>query len=422
MTNNDEVVFESGSGISIEEQKEILSKINGIAEKNRRRLSQGFEQDVKYGEKIQVKAKKKDVLFPLAVNIAAVLLLSAGGFFLLSFFGKMDAQVREGSAVYNLTERALIEEIRKDTAEKIASKEIEISSILSRLEDVDVQLSLLYSSNQELTSEQLVSQERLLKMQNSYRSDLSSLQEERSQILEASRSRESKLRAQLEERNREFSAAQLKTSGELDYAVSELDRLTNEQEKNAAIDAQFSGALASISVMIQEGQYDQASQLIKNLRFFLNNSVTASVRLFQARKEFYVQAINSMEIIIEDALKYRGTDEWDAQLKIIQLEETISDMEKTIAGFNAGSSGQISRIAELEASVSSLRTANSSLETGATEKDRTIRTLESERVNLNQTVASRDNTVKELQTSNAAYEQEIASLRNQLAIIRQALE
>jgi division protein CdvB (Snf7/Vps24/ESCRT-III family) len=41
MKNNgvdDEITFDSNSGISEEEQREILEKINGIAEKNRRSL------------------------------------------------------------------------------------------------------------------------------------------------------------------------------------------------------------------------------------------------------------------------------------------------------------------------------------------------------------------------------------------------
>jgi len=422
MTNNDEVVFDSASGISIEEQKEILSKINGIAEKNRSRLSRGFEQEVKPGDKIQITAEKNGALFPLAVNIAAFLLLSVCGFLMIYFFGKADVSIREGGAVYNLTERALIEEIRRDTAEKIAFKEKEITQILSKLEDADAKLNMLYSGNQELTPEQLAVKEELVAIQNSCRTGLTSLREERSQILEESRSKELKLRAQLEAKNRESAAVQRKTYDEPDSAMSELDLLSSEQEKNAAVDAYLAGGIASISNLIQGGQYDQAAQLIKRLSLFLNNSAITSVRSFQARKEFYNHAFNSMEVIIDDSLKYHSTGEWNAQLKISEMEGTIAEMEKTIDGFNSSGSGQTARITELEASVSSLRAANSSLEKNAVEKDRTIKTLESEKAGLNQTIASRDNDVKELKASNAAYEQDNTNLRNQLTIIRQTFD
>ena len=42
---DNEIVIDPSSGISVEEQKEILSQINGIAEKNRKRLSESFQTE-----------------------------------------------------------------------------------------------------------------------------------------------------------------------------------------------------------------------------------------------------------------------------------------------------------------------------------------------------------------------------------------
>jgi chromosome segregation ATPase len=415
MTETQEVVFDEKTGISAEEQKEILAKIDGIAEKNRLSLSKGASG---HTEKQTVKAKKSGALFPLAVNIAAAVILFGGGLFLVSFNGKKDAQVREGTAVYNLTERAVLDEIRKDTAQRLASKEQEIESINSRLEEVDAQLSELYSSNQGLTAEQLAAQERLISMQSSFRSDLSALQNERSQILEDSRSREARLRAQLEERNREFAAAQQKASSELDSAMAELDLLSKEQERAAAIDAQLSGSFQAISVLIQNGQFEQAAQAVENLRLFFNSAALAA-RAFQPRREFYNQAINSIEIAVNEMRRSGGSggekEQWELQAANTRLEETIAGMQKTIDAFSAGSSGQANRLSELEASVSTLRAANAALETAAAEKDRNISSLQTERGNLNQTVS-------DLKTVNSEQEQEILNLRSQLSIIRQALQ
>jgi len=411
MIETNEVVFDDKAGISVEEQKEILSKINGIAEKNRRALSQSS-----LGTKPAINAKKSGAVFPLAVNIASVVILAVGVLLLVSFNGKKDAQVRTGGAVFNLTERALIEEIRKETADKIALKESEIASISSRLEEVDNQLTQLYSSNQELTTEQLAAQQRLLASQLSFRADLSALQEERSRILEDSRSREERLRAQLEERAREFSAAQKRVTGERDSAVSELERLSGEQEKTAALDAQLSGGLAVIADAVQESRYDQALQAVENLRLLNNSAVTRS---FQSRREFYNKAIDSFEAMIAQLRKDSGADSgrehWDLQVKNTQLEDKIVEMQKSIDAFNAGSSGQAARLTELETQLSTLRAANSSLEAASAEKDRSISSLETEKTTLTQTVT-------ELRTANSAQEQEIANLRNQLTIIRQALQ
>ncbi|MDR0503668.1 MAG: hypothetical protein LBH16_10160 [Treponema sp.] len=440
---NDDVVFDSKSGISVEEQKEILSEINGIAEKNRRLLSQGDAKTdaggsgdgvsranpaVKPGKQ-RLNAKKSGAVFPVVVNAAAVAVLIGAGFILFSFNQKKDAQVRTGNAVYNLTERALIDEIRKDTADKLALKEKEIEAIASRLAAVDEELNMLYSGSQDLSSEQLSAQQRLLSMQTEYRTGLNALRDERSQILEDSRLRESRLRTLLDERAKEFSAAQQKSAVELDSARGELERMTNEQEKIAAIDSQLAGGIASVNALISAGNYAQASQPLNNLRALCNNNAYASARAFQTRKEFYNQSINSLETLVNEMQKLSGTGivnedailASELQTKNSKLEETISDMQKTIETFSTGSSGQTRRISELETSVSSLttanttlRAANTTLETRSADKDRTISSLETERSTLNQTVT-------DLRTTNSSQEQEITNLRNQLAAIRQAL-
>jgi len=398
----DDVVFDEKSGISVEEQQEILSKINGIAENNRKLLSQTTQVD---NGKIIINAQKSGAGFPLVVNIAAVGILLIGIVFMFLFYGKKDSQVRIGKAVYDITERTLIEEIRKDTSEKLAKKDMEITNITTRLDEVDDELSKLYSSNQELTKEQIAAQEKLLAMQNSYRDELAVLQEERSQILEASRAREARLRAQLDERTREYAAAQQKVSGELDYANSELDRLTTEQERIAAIDAQFSGGLASAKDYINNGQYDQAESIVENLRHFCNTNTLASSRVFQSRRDFYNQSIDFVEAMIIDAQKNSGSSlgsqQFDLQTKNVQQQEKINELQKTIDTLSKGGSGLNSKIGELQASIN--------------DKDNKISALEADKTK------SADD-INRLQNSITSKDQDIARLRNQLSVIQQALK
>ena len=417
MTDNGNVVFDTKSGISVEEQKEILSQINKIAERNRKLLSQGATQGVGSGDtqKIEINAQKSGALFPLAVNIAAAAVLILGALLLILFNGKRDEQVRTGGAAYNVTERAVLDEIRKETAEKMAAKETEIANIASRLDDVDSELMKLYSSNQELTAEQLAAQRRLLAMQNVFRDELATLQEERSNILEDARSKEARLRAQLEERTREFAAAQQRATSELDSAVNELERLTNEQQRIAAVDAQLSGALASVGNYVRNSQYDQAEQAVETLRQFLNSNSLSSSRTFQSRREFYNQSVNFMETMIKDARKNSGVqsasggaEQFELAARAVQLEDRVAEMQKTIDAYNSGSSGQARRIGELEETITTL-------EQTAAERTRNISSLETENANLSANV-------RQLQNANTTQEQEIANLRNQITIIRQALQ
>jgi uncharacterized coiled-coil protein SlyX len=116
------IVFDAKSGISEEEQREILAKIDNIAEKNRLSLAEGEGK----GKKARFKAKKSGGRFPVIVNVIAFAALAGGLILLISMQGKTDARIRTGTRVYNVAERALIEEIRKETrGEASAAGELE---------------------------------------------------------------------------------------------------------------------------------------------------------------------------------------------------------------------------------------------------------------------------------------------------------
>ena len=319
--NSDDAILDAKSGISIEEQKEILSAINRIAEKNRSSLS--------YVRKTPLNAKKSGLLFPLAVNIAAVIILCGGVFAVISLNRQADEQNRTGNAVYNLTERALIEEIRKDTAEKIAVKEKEITSIAFRLEQVDAQLMEFISSNEELTAEQLASQRQLLTLQLSYREELAVLQEERADILEEARSKEARLRALLEERSKEFSAVQKQAAGELNAARTELARLFGLQEK------------------------------VENLEALIA----------------HIQTTGAQENI---ELRTRNT----------QMESRIADMQNNINTLNEGNSALMRRASELDETAKTLQSEKNSLSQTVASRDNAIRDLQSQNNSQTQEIAN----------------------------------
>ena len=303
MTEN-EVVFDSSSGIPIEEQKEILTKINGIAEKRRRHLSQSAD------ESVGLKAKNNSALFPLLVNIAALIILCGGAWFIFFFNGKKDVQVRQGTGVYDLTEKALIDEIRKDSA------------------------------------------------------------------------------------------------------TSELDQLSKEQDKTAAIEAQLAGGLSSISDLIKDGKYDQAAKSIENFRYINNAGVFPSSRSAQAKKEFYNKAIDSMETMITHLRVTGGTDSLELVSKNTQLETKIAEMQKTIDSFNAGSSGQARRLKEIE---TKLDATVAEKDKTIADKDQKIASLETDKNNLNQTIS-------DLKTVSDEKDKKIAELQSQLDNIRQVLK
>jgi chromosome segregation ATPase len=418
MTDNTDIVFEKNSGISQEEQQEILAGINGIAEKNRRSLSGAAQGGIA--------ARKKGGLFPALVNAAAVLFLVGGFFLLSSFHGKEDVLVRQGTKVYNSAERALIDEIRKETSFQIEEKENEISLIVSKMEEVDAQLHGLHSANRELTADQRAAEENLRRLQDEYRAGLSTLQDERSRILENSRAREASLNAQLEARNREFAAAARQSEAALDAAQRELAQLSREQETAANIEAQLGAYFSSVNGSIQKGQLDNAASTLASMRQFLNTPAFQSLRSIQARKALYAQSIDSLEALIQELRKAAPTEgvlaaheqEAEAQkalrelqsknAQLAQLEEENRRLNSNIASGNSREAGSAQQLLDIETQNANLRSEKSTLETRLQEK--------------NQDIAAKDSEIRELQTENAANKGEITTLGNQLNALRQALQ
>lgn len=300
MISNEDIYFDAQSGISIEEQKEILAQINGITEKNKKSLLDAAE-GLHNKENMAASAKKKGILFPLAVNIAALLVLALTAFFIWDYNHQKDFEIRTGTGSYSMAGQAVIGE-------------------------------------------------------------LTAAQEE---------------------------------------AMETLRQLSREQERAAGIDAYLSGGIAVITQLVLDSQFDRALETAGELRLFLDTASFEANRPFMSRKEFYVQAIDSVYKLIDDIRKAGGNYIVELETKNTQLEESITEMQRSLDALSEGSGGQARRIIQLEDNI--------------TEKDRTIASLETERDNLLQTVS-------DLRSVNAEQDAQILQLNDQLTNIRQILQ
>jgi chromosome segregation ATPase len=410
MTNNNQensgIVIDPKSGISEEEQRQILAQINSIAEKNRLSLSEGNNGK---GKKPRFKAKRSGGVFPVVINIAAVAALAGGLFLLSSMHGKTDAHVRTGAKVYNSAERALIEEIRKETLSLLEAKENEISLISSKLEEIDAEL-LSTLSGGGLTAEGKQNRERLLALQEEYRSTLSGLQDERSQILEDARAKEAVLQAQLESRARELAAVSQQSAEAIGLAHGELERLEKEQNQAAAVEAEMGAFFANLNRQVADNRLDEAAGTIKTARDFINTPAFQALRSIQARKDMYLRTINAFEAMIDETRKYQaalnnenpfleGNPISDMQSTIARLEQNLAEKEKTIDALSSQGSGASRRLNELER-------ANNALQTEKRQLERTNSTLQTQNSQLERT----NNT---LQTQNSQLERTNNTLRTQ---------
>ena len=444
--NSSEIVIDPKSGISEEEQREILAKINNIAEKNRLSLAAGGQGEGK-DKKPLFKAMKSGGVFPIIVNIIAFAALAGGLIILSSVQGKTDAQARTGTKVYNNVERALIEEIRKETISLLKAKEREITLIITKLEGIDAEMSGLQPDSREFTAEEKAARKRLKALQEEYLSTLAVLQDERSQILENAREREAFIQAQFASRTSELA---------IDYsqqnaADGELGRLNMEQSQAAAVEAQISAFFANLNKQITDNKFDEAGSTIRAMRNFINTPAFQALRSIQARKGLYIQAINSFETMIGENRKYQtaldsnnpGANPLsDFQVRIAQLEQNLAERDKTIEAFSSEGSGASRRLNEIQKANSALQTdnrqlekTNSALQTRnsqlTADLDRqnqsatalqqsvntlqqSVNTLQTENAGLTQTVAARDNSINELRLQNERLTERLNKMQGDL--------
>jgi len=415
MSLNKGIVFDTSCGISEEEQREIFAQINKIAEKNR--LSLAASADAGKGKKKKkFKAKRSGSLFPALVNVAAIAALAGGFFALYTFQGKTNAEVREGARVYNSAERALIEEIREETSSRLEVKENEISQVVSKLEDVDAELRNLHSINQDLTAEQQAAEAQLRAMQEEYRTVLANLQDERSVILEEARMREASLQAQLDSRTRELALVAEQSSLAIGMAQGELDRLSREQSQTASVEAQMAAFFATLTTRINENRLDEAAETITTMRGFLNTPAFLGLRSVQARRELYVQAINSFDTMIDELRRSQaalatGVMSLDrsAEATFAQLQEKTAQLEQDLAERNR-------RITEMERSLQTSTATGAAAAQNVTVLERRVDTLQTQNGTLQNDIERERGRANTLQTNVTRQE---AVINNRNAVLEQ---
>jgi DNA repair exonuclease SbcCD ATPase subunit len=434
------IVFDPGSGISMEEQREILVGIDRITERDRQGLSAGS------GTR-RFAAKKRGVLFPLLINAAAILFLAGGFLFLSTMHGKEEQRFRREKVVYSSTERALIEEIRRETARELGKKEREIDLVTSQLNDVDAELQSLQASVDAEAEERKAN---LRRLHDEYESALSELQDERAEILESARAREAAMKAQFEARAGELSAAAAESEARRGAARGELERLAGEQERAAAIDAQLSGFFTRAGGAIRAGNLEAASGILNSARVFLNTPAFQGMRSFQSRRELYTAAADTIEGMLGELEKNAalgnsgaagdaaadpaaGEDGAPGAAKLAALnaelagrnaalERQAADLRETVTALSGEGSNLGQMLAEARETAATLRDLNQALETANAERVATIGALQTQNGTLTRTVADRESAIAELRAQNAAQAETIENLNAQLATIRQALQ
>ena len=354
--------------ISPEEREQVLKQIETAIAANR--PTTGFDLSV-------LKAEKRGLLFPLLINLAALVLIAAGVLFLFRYFELRKESITLRQTSYLSAEGTLIQALKRETESRLQAKEQEIASIQERLQRVDREREALGLEleaeletreddlRRELEQELARERDRLLALGTSEAGIADRLLELESRQ-RAAMDREiaeyrRQLDAQLREKERELSEAQARTEEALARANrdrnelrSELSRQESERsaaeqrlsELNARLQAetllqdQSAAVFARLQDHLRERRFADAFQDLASLE---NNPVVQPYivelleQLIQSSREQSAKndRIEELEEQIRAIVEARSSDKSADALLARQLQDRVASVQTQLQSLRA---------------------------------------------------------------------------------------
>jgi hypothetical protein len=335
---------EATAGITGEDRREIISKIEEITRGNRMDLS---------ADRFAFKAGKRGFVLPLLVNLAS-LVVTAGALLLLSssFAARESGELR---AQANLTsaEGRLLQELKRDADSQMREKDTAINELRVRLEDLDKQRGELTATfddrlkakenelrasfeqelekerqrlrgqglsedvindriakivaeresglkqdlaefKRRLDEERSAADARIAKLKEDYKGELAGLSEERARLQDEARKKEAELRATMDAKTRALEAAGAQATANLQTAQAELTRLSNERNSVKAAEDRIIGLYAAVKASLGERRFADAVADADALQAYLNDPSVVSVEALRSRRNTDLFAADSI--------------------------------------------------------------------------------------------------------------------------------
>jgi hypothetical protein len=329
--------------ISPEEREQVLKQIETAIAENRapQRADPGVLQ-----------AEKSGLLFPLLINLAALLLVAAGVLLLFRYFELRKENITLRRSSYLSAEGALIHTLKQETENRLQAKAEEIASIQLKLQKVDQErqdLKLQLEADLETREVQLrrkleedLSRERdrLVALGTSEASIAERLRElesrEQGSIDRAIADYRRQLDAQVQEKERELLESQRQTQEALVQASRDRDELLSELRK-------------------QESEKSIAEQRLAEL--------TTRLKAETLLKEEESASVDALEVQL--AAKTDEIAELEEQTRAIMESDALLTrrLQARVDGLNAQLKASEAGAERLTADLQSLRTERAALST-----------------------------------------------------------
>ena len=381
----DEFAFDPDSGISREDQKEILQEIEKVATQSRISVS----PDV-----FVVKAAKKGVLFPIIVNAAAIAALTIGLGTFWFLFQRGETQLAKEAAGGITAEGKLIEELKKESEAQLQEKNLQINQIQGQLAEIDKEKQNLQAtmdekvrereaqlraavaadleaereklrrqglSDQDITKrltdleakknseftaqleafrgqaeeDRKKAEASLRQLEGEFTVNLARANEERQKVLADSKKREEDLRSQLEAKTRDLESEKAK-------AEQALKALASQKEKEDLATGQLVGMYSVAKADIAAKNYTKALQSLRAIRDYMNQEEVVVLPGISRRREVDLFVVDSLSGLVQGELDKGRVDTGSLVAAANQVAEIREKVGSADAQARAG------RVAEAE--------------------------------------------------------------------------
>ena len=347
----EEFILDEDSGISKEDQQDILQEIEKISQESRISVTP---------ETMAIKAVKKGFLFPLLVNILFVVLLAGGGYALYYLFQRGETVLMEEGGAIASAEGKLIEELKRESEAALLAKNREINQIQSQLQDIDKQRQELQANmdekvaareaelrssleaelaaererlrqqgiseaditsrlqaleseksaefqseletfKQQAEQERLRQEENLRTLQQEYQQNLAQAEADRQRVQEQADAREAELKARLDAQAEQLEQATVE-------AREALNQLAAQQEKQTLAAGQLTGFYSQVKKDLQDGNYGGALEDLEAIKEYLDDPSVATLPNILQRREIELFVVDSISNLVEGQMQTAEAD------------------------------------------------------------------------------------------------------------------
>ncbi len=346
------------SGISADDRREIEREIDGIS--RRSKLSIGSEAFI-------VRPRRKGFVFPLAVNVLAILLTAATVFFLSQLFHQRDLEIANSASSLETAEGRLLRELKREAETKLLEKDRAIADFQSKLlqldreraalaANIDERISareaqlratlkseieaerarlaaehiseaarearlksyeteknaelnrLIAAARQEADAENAAAESRFNQLREEYQKSIASLSDERKKLQDEAKRREAEIRAEAEASIRTLTAQSAETQAKLETARSQLAALEEQKNRRSAVEERIIGLYEGIRSALRERRFEAAVTSAGSLVSYLNDPLVASDSSLKARRDADLFVAETLAVYARNELARAAID------------------------------------------------------------------------------------------------------------------